>query len=252
MTRAMDIISSSLAMDVSSNTNDPTSEVSVTPRREEGPLESSTTTTTATAPMSSALSEATPMCDPWADLIREKRLGPASNEQVATILPPTPTTSMPSSVLSAPAPWPEAEPIQQIDASVSVIPPVQIQLDAREQLDIGAGNQSMADADEETKAHLRDEDAPAVPGVANEGLRRIRDEKRAREIDRVERMIDPAYGIETPGVILQARRDAEMPQGDKQSSLALVRRNEELARAAASYVFFLDANKDVLILMAKD
>jgi hypothetical protein len=65
-------------------------------------------------------------------------------------------------------------------------------------------------------------------------------------------MIDPAYGIETPGVILQARRDAEMPQGDKQSSLALVRRNEELARAAASYVFFLDANKDVLILMAKD
>jgi hypothetical protein len=43
-----------------------------------------------------------------------------------------------------------------------------------------------------------------------------------------------------------------MPQGDDQSSLALVRPNEELVRAAASYVLFLDADKDVLLSMTKD
>jgi hypothetical protein len=61
-------------MGVSSDANDPTPEVSVTPRREEEPLESSTATPTATAPMSSTLSEVTPMCDPWGELMRE-RLG---------------------------------------------------------------------------------------------------------------------------------------------------------------------------------
>jgi hypothetical protein len=72
MTAAIDIISSSLAMEVSSDTNDPTPEVYVTQRREEEPLESSTTTPTAIAPMSSTLSELTPMCDPWGELIRER------------------------------------------------------------------------------------------------------------------------------------------------------------------------------------
>jgi hypothetical protein len=65
-------------------------------------------------------------------------------------------------------------------------------------------------------------------------------------------MIDPTYGVESPGVILLAALDVEMPQGGDQSSLALVRPNEEPARTAASYVLFLDANKEVLLTMPKD
>jgi hypothetical protein len=149
---------------------------------------------------------------------------------------------MPGSVLSAPAPWPKAGPTQQpwsqdqTDASVSVIPPARIQLDAQVQLDIDAENQSMAAAGEETQAFLRDEeDALAAVGVAYEGLQQIRDERRARETDRVERMIDPSYGTETSGVILLAGRDAEVPQGDDQSSLALVRPNEVFALRLTMY-----------------
>jgi hypothetical protein len=69
-TGAMDIISSSLAMEVSSSISGPISVEIMSLPREEEPLESSTATMTATAPTSSTLSAAALVFDPTAKALR--------------------------------------------------------------------------------------------------------------------------------------------------------------------------------------
>jgi hypothetical protein len=148
------------------------------------------------------------------------------------------------------------------DAPIPAAQPTQTQLDNEMPMSVDAENQSMAIADEEMQAHLRDEgNAQAAAGSDVQRDQQARDERRTSEIARDERAseIGPSSEAEKSGVIFLPGRDAvpqqaldeSAPESANQSPLSVLP-NEELVHSAASYVLSLDTEKNALCLMTRD